>query len=242
MRNYRKRIFIVLPFIVAAVLYGCKKEDVNPVTEDDAADAIAMALESGSSGYAQEVSDAAAYSNTQGYGKKEEATLQCGTPFDTTIVRNHTGSITATYSHSFSYLLHCNALDVPQSISFTGTYSGNYDGTRMFSTNTGTRTFTLTGLELSNAVYTFNGATSRTGTSISKVRSKNTFTSNIALTATDVLVDKSTKRIQGGTGTANITCTSSSGKAYAFSGIITFNTNNTATLIINGNTYTIDLY
>ncbi len=235
---------IYFAIALLALLSSCRKNDITTAeaTADDAADAITYALESSSGGAAEDISASAAYAMQNGYGKNEAASsLQCGVPLDTTVSYTYNGAVAANYSHNWNVLLNCNG-PVPSSISWTGNYAGNFSGPRMESSNTGTRNFTLTGVEPSAQVYTLNGATTRTGMHTSKVRNQYAYNVTITTNLTNVTVNKSTYRITGGSGTANATLQVSNGVSKAFAGTIVFNGNTTATLAINGNTYTIQLY
>lgn len=241
--NNLSRLFFLLVAIL--LLSSCRKNDTTTttVTADDAADAITYAFESSSGGTADELADASQYTLNQGYGKTEGAnTLSCGVPFDSTITLTYnSANTTASYTHNWHMLLSCNG-PVPTSLAFEGSYSGNFNGLRMQSANTGTRALTVTGLEPSAQVYTFNGSTSRTGSHTAKVRNQNTFNVTIQSNLSNVTVSKSTYRITGGSGTVTATCNESNGTSKTFNGTIVFNGNSTATLTINGTNYTIQLY
>ncbi|MDF1676550.1 MAG: hypothetical protein P1U44_12620, partial [Vicingaceae bacterium] len=72
------------------------------------------------------------------------------------------------------------------------------------------------------------------------VRNQNPFTSTINDSLTNIEVDKTTHKILSGNASITLIVTFA-GNQYNFSGNITFNGNNTATLVLNGNTYTINL-
>lgn len=235
---------LLLALLIGAAT-GCKKDDSNTaVTADDAADAATYAMQSSSDGLAAQVTDAVAYADDEGYNKTAGTqSLTCGVPVDTTFhFSATTNSISASYTHEWTYLLNCNN-GTPESLTFSGTYSGNYDGPRLESTNTGSRNWTITGLDNSTSIpYTFNGSFSRIGSHTMRVRHQNTFDGNIVIAVNNITVDKASHRITGGSATAQINCTVSNGNSYSFTGNITFNSNHTATLVIDANTYTIDLY
>lgn len=237
--------FALLLIAGTVLLSSCRKKETDDITEEDAADAISYTLESDYGGLTTDISNAAAYAMDEGYGKTEGVTgataLQCGVPFDTSMAWSHTGVVTASYNHVWVATLNCNS-NVPQSLGLTGTYTGSYSSSRMESTNSGTRNWSLTGLLPNAPAYTLNGSFVRNGSHTSKVRNQNTFTVVINTELTNVTVDKTTYRITGGTGTCTAVCSVSNGNSYNFNGSILFNGNNTATLTINGNTYTIQLY
>lgn len=234
----------LLLLITVSLFSSCRKNDsTNDITTDDAADAISYALESSSGGTADELADVSEYALNQGYGKTEGLnTLSCEVPFDSTISLSYnSANVTASYTHNWHMLLSCNG-PVPASLAFEGTYQGNFNGLRMQSSNSGTRALTITGVEPSAQVYTFNGSTSRVGSHTAKVRNQNTFNVTIQTELSNVTVSKSTYRIIGGSGTATAVCSDSNGNSKTFNGTIVFNGNSTATLTINGIDYLIQLY
>ena len=241
----RLSMAVFCALLMASLFSGCKKETTsNNLTADDAADAISYATASGTGGLSAQVSSTASYSSAQGVYKTDNGnstTLTCGVPFDTAINYTYTGVTTANYSSQWAYLLTCNG-QLSQSLSLTGSYNGNYDAARISSTNSGNRTWTLSGLDLNTSTpYTFNGTFTRTGSHTSKVRNRYTYTVNMTITLTNLTVSKTTYQITGGTGTVVMTGNVSNGNSYSFNGDIVFNGNGNATLTINGNIYSITL-
>lgn len=215
-----------------------KKNKEDAITSDDAADAVSETMQYKSGGYPEDVQAAANYTLNLNLGTPG-AGLHCGESHDSTITASITGSVTASYTHTWEYTLNCDTDSNPVSITGTGNHTGEYDGPRIHSNTNGTRNWTITGLGSSSADFIYNGSHSRSGVHTSKIGKKNTFTTSIQTVTSNVLVDKSTKHIVSGSATVNATCTSSSGKAYTFTGTLVFNGDETATLTLNGNTYTI---
>ncbi|HWB63470.1 MAG TPA: hypothetical protein VG603_08175, partial [Chitinophagales bacterium] len=206
--NTTARLLLVA-FISIVLLPACKKESNNSLTADDAADAITYATSSSTGGLADQVADAAAYTYSAGVYKTgstaSTASLSCGVPLDTTIIVAYNGVIDANYNWTWAYLLTCNG-NVPNTLSLSGTYNGDFDAPRMSSTNSGQRNWTLTGLDgLSSSPYVFNGSFTRSGTHTSKVRNHYTFTTSIQITVTNLTVSKTTDKITGGSGTVTMT-------------------------------------
>lgn len=236
--------------VISTCFSSCKKKEDEPepekvITTDDAADVVVYAMESGSGGYAEQVTDGATYTDNSGYRQSSlnsSMTLSCGVAFDTTVTRSHSGTVTASYTHQRRYLLNCDTNSQATSITYSGSYTGNFDGPRMNSSNNGNRNWIITGLDSSSTVYTYSGSLTRNGTHNSEVRNQYSFTSNLQVNTSNLTVDKTTHKITGGSGSVNLSCAVSNGNTYNFSGTIVFNNNNTATLTINGNTYTINLY
>jgi hypothetical protein len=232
---------------VSLCMSSCKKkteEEPEPekvITTDDAADVVSYTMESSSGGYTEQVSDGATYVY-QFYNTASTHSLSCGIPFDTTVVRSHSGTVNATYTHQRHYLMNCDTASTPLSVMYSGTYNGNFDGPRMSSTNSGNRSWTITGLAPAATSYMYSGSLTRSGSHTSKVRNQYTFTSDLQVTTSNLTVNKSTRKITGGTGSVSITCVVVGGSTYSFTGTIVFNSNDTATLTINGTSYTINLY
>lgn len=244
-----KTTLLIAASLLLVVSPSCKKKDTEEpekvITTDDAADVVSYAMESSSGGYAEQVTDGAAYVDNSGFRTSSPAgsmNLICGVPFDTTVTRSHSGTVNASYAHQCHYLLTCDAGSKPVSITYSGTYTGSYDGPRMSSSNTGNRNWVITGLDSASTTYTYSGNLTRNGSHTSKVRNQYTFTSDLQVSTSNLVVNKSTHRITGGTGTVSVTCSVSNGNSYSFAGTIVFNGNNTAALTINGNAYTITLY
>ncbi len=244
--NHIRSAVICTLFTASLLFTGCKKDSTtNTLTADDAADAMTSAMTTSTGGLSSQVSTAATYSYTQGAYKTSGATatlsLSCGVPFDTTFSFAYTGVTTASYSGQWDYLLTCSG-SLPQSLTMSGSYTGSYDAPRIKSTNTGTRNWTLTGIDmLTSTPYTFNGSFTRTGSHTSKVRNQYTYNADITITVTNLTVSKTTGQITGGTGAVTMTGTVSNGNSYSFNGNVVFNGNGAATLTINGNTYSVTL-
>ena len=239
---FSKIIFVSILLFLSG---SCKKESTINFTEDDAADAIANSIESNSGGTAGDISSAAGFAIKSGYGKRLAewglSSLQCGVPFDTSISFVKTGVVTANVIYNWDVLLNCNGGN-PFSLTWTGTYQGSFDAPRLSGNISGVRNWTLTNIDGSSNTFTLNGNTTRTGIHNSKVGNKYTYDVNIKNNFVNLSIDKDTRYITGGTGTVSATLNVSNGTSKSYNGTIVFNGNKTATLTINGKTYTIYLY
>lgn len=228
--------FFFLSFI------ACRKETAINPTEEDAADAIENAIAASSGGAAEDMAAASQYTYNQGYGKQEGInSLQCGVPFDTAVSLENSGIATTSFLHAWTALLNCNGF-VPESVSWTGTYTGSYDAPRLTGSTAGSRNWTISGLGQQSIEYTLNGTTSRTGSHTSKVRNKYTFSHTLTTTYTNLQLNKTTHRITGGTADVQATLMVSTGNSRTFSGEIVFSGDGTAILTINGKSYIITIY
>ena len=220
--------------LTGLLLVSCKKEE-KEVTTDDAADVVSYAIESSSGGTSDQLKDCSEEAAEQ------IATLNCGGTFDTVVSRSYNGVATGSYTTQRHYTLNCDA-GIISSLGCTGSYSGNFDAPRMSSSNSGSISWTLTGLDAGSTQYAFNGALNRSGTHTSKVRNKYTFNTTMSITSSNVMVDKITHKIVSGSGSVTLTCDVVDGDSFDFTGSIVYHANETATLTLNGNTYTITLY
>jgi len=111
----------------------------------------------------------------------------------------------------------------------------------MSSDDSSSSNWTVSGLGASSANAVFAGSYNRIGSQVSKVRNHNTFTSTLHYTLTNINVSKTDHHIVSGTASLTFDGQSTSGNTWTYNGSVTFNGNGTATLSINGNTYTINL-
>lgn len=218
-------------FFVCAVA-SCGGEDATlVVTEEEAAEAIGMAMSGKTAGGATQLENLADLAFFySGY---------CSESFDTTLAHANTvGAITFDYSFEFTGTVTCNAFDLPTQINANLAAGGNYDGLRMSSSDLSTATLTVT--DLTNpSEYTINGTAGRSGTQQSKIKDNAEFQSTISLTYSNVKVNIIDQEIVSGTASATITGEVSDGENFTYSGTVTFLGNQTLNVTLNsGATYT----
>jgi hypothetical protein len=164
-------------------------DDSSAMTSEEAADVVASSLAINSSGLATVVdasvsaADAAVEASTGG------RTAACGYSDQESFTATSTPGaiITYAYNYTYSYLLTCG-VDVPQSLSVTSSYTGEFDAPRLASQHTGASDFTVTALDESASSYIINGGYNRAGAFQSKIRNKNSSTSTV-----NFIVDALTK-------------------------------------------------
>jgi sterol desaturase/sphingolipid hydroxylase (fatty acid hydroxylase superfamily) len=221
--------------IAAAMLLltSCKKDssDAGVVTEDDAADAVTQAVVASSGGVTAQTSEVARISTTYASA--------CGVSKDSSVAYASTPGAAITYSFaaSWHWMLTCGTAS-----HFDFTYSGNliYDAPRMSSNDKVTATVAVTGLSANSAAYILNVAVTRNGSQVSKIRNKNTFTSVLTLTGTDIAVNKQTLLVDSGTLAVTFTGSGTGGRSFSHSGTLSFKGNKTAVLTLkSGAVYSI---
>ena len=237
----RQYMWFLIAGLFAVLVTGCNKDDeavgsgdAVVLTSDDAADAFASTLGGSQStaGLTAQLEEAATIAGGGSLGKVDATT---GTLWDTTITRVRVG--TYSYSYAFRYsivLANVNRLD------FGYTMKGIYDTPRMSSNDSAAASFQVSNL-LAGTAYSITGIYNRYGTQVSKVRNKTSFSSTITVSTTAMLIDKSTKRVSGGSAAVIIYGQSSTGNIYSFNGTVTFLGNQQATLVIGSKSYTLNL-
>ena len=237
-----KKILLLIPLLAALVIVpGCKNDDsgTNPgdavsLTVDDAADAFASALggSTGTGGLTAQMEEAAAVAGGGSLGK---AVQSYGILFDTTITRQRVG----TYSYSYSFHYSFGIANANQ-FNFSYTMKGTYETPRMTSSDSAAATLQVSNI-LTGQAYSVTGIYNRYGTQVSKVRNWARFSSTITFSFTALEIDKTSKRISGGTATLSMSGQTDAGRIFAYTATVTFLGSQQATLIIGGKAYSVNL-
>jgi hypothetical protein len=235
-----KKIHAILVLSLFLGVVSCKKDNTaansattNGITTDQVADLSAGSISLSSDGLATTSTDisSAALSNDQG----------CGTSATDSTTKSGTSN-NVTYNYFFKYIhtLTCNTNNQHDNIAYDVNFNGYYENPDVKSLDTGTSTFKIAGLTPASTAVVINGEYKRTGKFTYKVGNKTSGTSSVDILVANLTVDKTTKKITGGTATITISATTPKG-TFNFSGPLTFNGDGTATLVISGTTYSINL-
>ncbi|RZJ67461.1 MAG: hypothetical protein EOO50_05595 [Flavobacterium sp.] len=228
----------------SAIFYSCSSDENGTSAssqEKDAVDAITYSLQSDSNGLAKSVESASMYAADENLYARA-VTLECGVPYSASYDEAWEGTnYSYDYSISRNTELSCTAEDTPSSLSYNASHDGVYDTPRMSSDDAAALQWTLAGLDATSQNATLDGSYVRNGSQVSKVREQNTFKSTLTYDLTAINVSKTNHQIVSGSASVAFAGVSSNGNSYNYNGTITFNGNGTATLVINGNTYTINL-
>lgn len=224
-------------FFGSMALMACEKEQSN-LTPDEVAVIIEGALMSDSEGAAAGISEAVLIAERY---TVNAPSLSCGQTADTTFSRSLSNTrITADYSASVNWTLQCNQFNVPQSIAMNLQSSGNYTTPRVSSNDSGTGSLTVSNL-VTGPNFLINGSCTRNGSQTRLLRNGNGATTTVTISLSNVAVSKTTRKIQSGSAEVIINGQGSGGQTVDSTGSIVFNGDGTATLTINGQTYTITL-
>ncbi len=243
--NHVKTLSVLLFLGTTLLFVSCDRDNDNSpedqnVTTEDAVDVLSGALAEGSSGLVAEIEAGAKAADEA--TQKNLTNLDCGETRDSSTVYSvDRTNLSADYTIGWTWTLLCNAQDIPSALNFTRSLQGTYETQRMESDDTADATLTIEQL-LVGPNYVFNGGYERDGSQQSKVREMRAFNSNITINVDDLNVDKGTRRITSGLASFSISGSSSGGTGFEFEGDIVFNGDGSATIIIDGQQYTIDLY
>ncbi|WP_053971412.1 hypothetical protein [Mangrovimonas sp. ST2L15] len=241
----RAHMFLAIAMVGMITFTSCNKDDedtnTQTITEEEAVDAIESSLAKETNGISQTVETAVMKADEEGMFN-EAADVACGETYNDAYSEDYTAT---NYSYSYdvsrTFLMICDANAHPDVMNYSLNFSGAYETPRMSSDDESSLEWTMTGLSPSNSVVELNGAYVREGSQISKVRNMNQFQSTLTITIQNLAANKYSYEILSGTAAVTFVGISSTGNQYSYNGSLTFNGDGTATLVINGNTYIINL-
>ncbi len=222
--------------IASLVLFvsSCKKD--RWLDEETAADVVLKSLENNAGGLAREADLQTTYLLLS------LALIPCE---DTVNVERtfsyDSGGRTANADYQWKIVKHCPGQEI--NLSWQANFTGSYDFPRIKGSGQGQRNWIATQLDSGHSVWLLNGKCTRTGSHESKVRRRQNFDSTTETEFTDLMVDKNTRRLVGGTATSVINILTTSGNSYVYNAVTTISQEGVATIIINGTyTFTFNLY
>lgn len=235
MKTLRFAWVIVLGLAVAAC-----NDDENSTTKlssDEQAEMVAASM--GKSGFASSSEQSAEYADEAMASRR---VAECGaTSENSGSLTGNIGSIAYSYAFDFDVTLECNGNEEPESVTSEFTYEGSIDGPRFASEHSGSGALVVSSLEEASANYEIDGTYDRSGSFDSKIDTEASGSSNVDITVHNVLVNKSTKVIAGGTADATIQGQITGKGSYSFDAHIVFNGNGTANIVVSGKTYVTNL-
>jgi len=232
MKNQLVNLLTISGLVLA--MSSCKKD--RWLDEETAADIMVKSLEHNSGGLAREADLQTTYLLLN------LALIPCG---DTVNVARtfayDSGGRTANADYQWEIIKHCQGQEVY--LTWQANFTGSYDFPRIKGSGQGQRNWIATQLGSEHNAWLLQGTCSRSGSHESKVRRRQTFDSTTETTFSDVLVDKNTRRLIGGTATSVINVDTASGNTYVYNAVTTISPEGIATIVINGNiTFTFNLY
>ncbi len=214
--------------LILTLLFACKKDAGETVSEDQAVELVENAMSAKTSGTDELVSNL--------MGILSDFATSCNTPLDSTIAKNQTaGNITYAYSLGYNWLLNCNGLNIPTNAEFDLDGTSSYETLRVVSDDSTIAEFTMSNLT-NPTQYTLNGTVVREGTQEFKVGNQLHFNSTLSFSYTNVIVNVLDSSIASGTAVVTASGTTTGGETFNYGASITFLGNKTATLVFNNGT------
>lgn len=235
----KSRLFIscVVFFSFVVLFTSCDKADdiIAAISESDAVEIIEANLQANSGGLVNNIEDVA----EQLVAAVASGEL-CDSLYTTTIEEDFQGAqIQASYTSELSYEMVCNAINIPQTATFSILTSAMYNSSRIVSDDGGDFSGNAAGLQPSSLTMNFDGDYSRTGTQELNFREQRDVNSTLVINLSALQVSKQSFEIESGAGIVLLTG-STANESFSFACDIVFNGGNTATLTINGTAYEID--
>jgi hypothetical protein len=230
----------VILVALGTFVISCDNDDTSvsneALTEEEAVEIVKSTLARQSAGL-----DETTYAYSKSYEEEYQVNSECNTMVQDDYDYDYNGNfVQADYSYAWDFTLTCNAFSIPQSTEFNSSGNGNYTTPKLSSNDSSSLNSTVTGLQPTASEFVFNGTFERIGTQeYSSNFINKTLASEFKATISSITVSKSDYQITSGMASFTLTGTSN-GTPFSYSGSITFNGNNTATLTINGNNYDID--
>ncbi|MFK7932874.1 MAG: hypothetical protein AB8G22_05150 [Saprospiraceae bacterium] len=251
MQTISFKFFTLFVLFLMSILTACNKDEenvtleTNTVTEEEIVDAVTVALSENGAGVSQEAQDVATLADDLENFVSDEIIFRdspCDINQDSTTTFSHNDTrLSANYESNWKWKVNCNNNSIPQTIDYQRSTSGTYETPRLNSTDAATSSWVLSSL-ITGDDYLLNGSYSRKGTQTSKVRDQVEFTSTINIELDNLSLDKGEKRISSGIASFSMSGETNDGNNFSVNGDIVFLGNGAATLVINGNTYQIELY
>lgn len=208
----------------------------NKLTSAEQAEMVSAAI--GRSGFAASADQSADYTD-DAVGAR---IAQCGYAAENTVSLSGTiGETIFSFAYDYNVALTCNSSEEPQKFTSDFTYEGSLDGPKFASEYSGSGSLIITDLEAASAVYTINGTYDRAGSFESKIDEQTSGSSNISLGIDDVLINKSTKVITGGSADASVSGMIPGKGNFAFDAHVVFNGDGTANIQVNGEVFVANL-
>jgi hypothetical protein len=244
------KLSLIIPLLLFAI--SCKKTSTSSsaVTVDDAADMAASSVAANSFGFASVADNVginaqalnsvnAGGQQVNGIGSSHQA---CGTTVADSITFSSTANSSVTFSAFYKFMrtLNCNVNVQPDNLINNITFKGNFDGPRLSSNDSGTASVTIAGLTTNATNFVVNGAYNRKGSFTSKVGGKASGSSNVTITATNILLSKPAREIVGGSATITISGSAAAG-TFSYAGVLAFKAGNQASLTVGTTVYLINL-
>lgn len=237
-----KSILQTLVFTTLISLTACRDEVVNKqYSTQEAAETIGASLAESYAGLTA-VLASSADGSTIAVENSGGRVAACGYSDSETITKTNKAGSSVTYNFNFqySYELTCT-LDNPLKVEVDVTYAGQYSGSKLASTQSGTGNFNFSALDKDLTEFKVLGTYKQTGSFESKVGEKTTANSAIDITLADIMINKATKQVTSGSASITLTGTALGKEPFSMTATVTFLGNKAGSIVLNGETYNVNL-
>ena len=240
MKNLKNLLIIIISISVVSCSNDSSNDTIGEtqaITEEEAVEIVEASLAEESAGLSETI-----FKYAKTYEEETSRNIQCNETVTDNYNFTHNGTLVqANYNYNWEFTVGCNQFNIPQIATFTATGEGTYTTQRIQSDDTTSFTATLTGLQPTSPDIVYAGSFLRSGSQQITTNQRNQNISSVFRSNfTDLTVSKSDFTIDSGSGNFSLFGTNN-GEDFDYEGTLIFNGDNTATLIINGNEYTINL-
>ncbi|WP_299241947.1 hypothetical protein [uncultured Aquimarina sp.] len=239
MKNLIFNLFVVSA--VATSIISCQRDEINSfgeISEADAVEIIEQVIVSDSYGMDIQAEDAV---NTE--SSMTSKNNICGVLNEVSTTRNSIPGAIIYFTHSidYSFELICEG-NIPQAYDIDFRGNGQYISPRLESEDIITYRANLSNLLPADGPYIYNSSFTREGDQILKINgNRKEFNSTLSIASSQILIDKTTRIILGGSATFSLTGNLTNGDTFSYNGSITFLGNGNATIKIGDTIYNVSL-
>ncbi len=228
-----KSKLLAITALCALGLQSCSDDD-GPIKPADAADLINTSIAKQTGGLADELDPLVTYLAGQ------FVQMPCGEPQTTSIeFARESGDRTGSFVYNWIFLKNCSP---DTSLNWTGTFSGTYDAPLISGNTSGSRNWLIADFAQADTTILLNGTVNRSGNQVYKKRNNTAAESSLSHQFENLQVTRNTKRIIAGTAQSTVSIETENGDRRTFNGFTTFHADGTATLVIEGENFTIKVY
>ena len=236
MKKFKISVFVIAFLTIMA---SCNRGEINrpDITADEAVEIITASVQNATDGLSEQLKDIA----QQVTGTIAD-NFECGVTVDSSFTKSLSKPrVSADYQINWAWTPTCNDLGKMIALDFSSNEIGNFTALRSSGQESKKLKFTITGMQNISTELTFDGSASNEGTQTITVQSTKEVNSVLNMTVDGVIVDKGDNEITSGMVSFTLVVTPGEGDAVTFTGSIEFLGSRDATVIINGETYDIDL-
>ena len=232
--KFNQKICSILFLAVLFSFAACRKsgeEIIALLNETEAAEILETSVSAKTAGFTAPTIDMAQIIDTY--------LNSCNVPGDTTLNKSKV-AVGTSYNYTFNmdWLVTCSNLNVPQSAAVGIAGNGTFSSPHWNGSDVTTGELVFTGLSPQETAYIVNGSYELEGDLTGNLRNTDpTLSCSTELQITNMTISKTTYKITGGSGTAKVTGTSSSGQQQTLNGLLTFNADGTVKVTVNGHTH-----